>query len=653
MMKYCLNPNCHKPLNPDGIKFCQSCGIKLIPLLRNRYHILQPLGGGGFGRTFLAEDEDKLKEACVVKQLAPQVQGSSALLKATELFQEEARRLQQLGEHPQIPTLYAYFEQDNYLYLVQQLIVGQTLGQELQQQGLFSEDKIWDVLSELLTILKFVHEHQVIHRDIKPENIIRRQGDRKLVLIDFGVAKQLTTNSALHNTGTSIGSYGYAPIEQMKLCRAYPASDLFSLGVTCFHLLTKINPSELWAEEGYGWVTHWQEYLKFPAFASIKLEKVLSKLLQKNTEERYQSVDEVLLDLQQKSQSLPSHRYKPPSVPFANAAPPPVPFATVAPSKIQINRRLIMWFLLALFGLSVVWYLNRYTYTTITGHLGDVNSLAFNSQSLSNNLASGSDDKTVKIWNIQSRKEIRTLSGHSDWVYAVAISPDGKTIVSGSKDKTIKVWNLNTGKEIYTLTGHTDYVNSVAISPDGQTLVSGSYDKTIKVWNLKLGQEIRTITGHSGAVLSVAISQDGKTIVSGSKDKTIKVWNLNTGNEIRTITGHLGDVNDVAISQDGQMLASASDDKTIKVWKLDTGMEIRTITGHLADVNAIAFSPNGEYIASVSDDKTVKVWKLDTGEAIHTFDGHSAEVYAIAFSPDGRTLVSAGKDKTIKIWQLP
>ena len=128
-MSYCLNSGCQKPLNLHGTNFCQSCGTKLVPLLRNRYRVIRPLGSGGFGRTFLAEDEDKLNEPCVVKQLVPQVQGTSALQKATQLFKEEARRLQQLGEHPQIPTLYAYFEQDNYLYLVQQLIRGQTLRQ--------------------------------------------------------------------------------------------------------------------------------------------------------------------------------------------------------------------------------------------------------------------------------------------------------------------------------------------------------------------------------------------------------------------------------------------------------------------------------------------------------------------------------------------
>ncbi len=126
-MHCCLNPSCLNPHNPDGIKFCQSCSNPLV-VLRNHYYPRQLLSNeGGFGRTYLAEDVDKLHEKCVIKQLAPQVQGTSALQKAKELFEQEARQLQELGEHPQIPTLYAYFEQDGYLYLVQQYIEGQPL----------------------------------------------------------------------------------------------------------------------------------------------------------------------------------------------------------------------------------------------------------------------------------------------------------------------------------------------------------------------------------------------------------------------------------------------------------------------------------------------------------------------------------------------
>ncbi|MBW4503576.1 MAG: serine/threonine protein kinase [Scytonema hyalinum WJT4-NPBG1] len=649
-MIYCLNPSCEKPLNSHGIDFCQSCGIQLISQLRNRYRIIQPLGGGGFGRTFLAEDEDKLNEYCVVKQLAPQVKGTNALLKATELFQEEARRLQQLGEHPQIPTLYAYFRHDNYLYLVQQFIEGQTLRQELKQQGVFSQEKIWEVLSELLPILKFIHERQVIHRDIKPENIIRRSPRGDLVLIDFGVAKQLTATS-LEQTGTTIGSFGYAPMEQMKYGSAYPASDLFSLGATCFNLLTGIHPSHLYMEQGYGWVMHWREHVKSPL--SAQLVQVLDKLLQKDIEHRYQSADEVLQDLHQKPQ--------PASIPRDFSLPQPPsrinPRQSVFPStvlqpRIQLKHKLLAGSVILLLGLGGYAYWQSLGHIpTLSGHWGDVNSLAFSREGTT--LASGSDDKSVKLWNLNNRQEIRTLKGHKDIIYSVAISPDGQIVVSGSKDNTIKVWNLNTGQEIRTLKGHSSFINCVAITPDSQKIASGSYDKTIKVWDLNTGQEIRTLEGHTGHILSVVISPDGQKIASASADRTIKVWNLNTGKEIRTLNKHLGDVNALAISPDGQLLVSTSDDRTVTLWNLNTGKEIRTFQGHTADVNAVAFSRNGEKIATGSDDSTVKIWNLSTGQEMHTYTGHSGEVYAVAFSPDGKTLVSGSKDKTIKISQLP
>lgn len=247
---------------------------------------------GGFGRTYLAEDLDKLQGHCVIKQFAPQLQGSKALQKATQMFEQEARRLEHLGEHPQIPTLQAYFEQDFRLYLVQQYIQGQTLA-ELQQYGVYSEQRVGQLLFDLLNILNFVHAQQVIHRDIKPENIMRHQSDGKLMLIDFGIAKQLTAIAA--KPGTMVGTFGYVPSEQMQAGEAYHSSDLYSLGATCFHLLTNIHPWELWKQQGYGWLNNWQQHLSQPV--SQELRQILGQMLQEDRTQRYQSAEAVLVDL--------------------------------------------------------------------------------------------------------------------------------------------------------------------------------------------------------------------------------------------------------------------------------------------------------------------------------------------------------------------
>jgi serine/threonine protein kinase len=225
------------------------------------------LGGGGFGKTYLAEDIDKLNEKCVIKQFAPQTQNTYALNKAKELFAEEARRLKDL-KHPQIPQLQAYFDENDCLYLIQEFIDGENLLIELANKGNFNDRKIRELLLDLLPVLKIVHSQNIIHRDIKPENIMRRQSDGKLFLIDFGASKQL---QGTMRPGTVIGSFGYASLEQMEDRQVYPASDLFSLGASCFHLMSGIHPWNLWKTQGYSWVKEWPN----PDFSQD--EKIIDK----------------------------------------------------------------------------------------------------------------------------------------------------------------------------------------------------------------------------------------------------------------------------------------------------------------------------------------------------------------------------------------
>jgi WD40 repeat protein len=287
---------------------------------------------------------------------------------------------------------------------------------------------------------------------------------------------------------------------------------------------------------------------------------------------------------------------------------------------------------------------------TLQGHQNQVFSVSFSPDGQT--LASGSGDKTIKLWNLATGKEIRTLQGHQNQVSSVSFSPDGQTLASGSVDKTIKIWNLATGKEIRTIQGHQDIVYSMSFSPDGQTLASGSVDKTIKVWNLATGKEIRILQGHQDIVYSMSFSPDGQTLASSSGDKTIKIWNLATGKEIRILQGHQNGVNSMSFSPDGQILASGSGDKTIKIWNLATGKEIRILQGHQNGVNSMSFSPDGQILASGSDDKTIKIWNLATGKETRILQGHQNEVNSMSFSPDGQTLASGSWDKTIKIWNL-
>jgi len=294
-MSYCLNSQCSKPENIPTAKFCHSCGSKL--LLKDRYQAVKQIGQGGFGKTFLAVDEDKpSKPFCVIKQFFPQALEKNNIEKAAELFRREAVGLDELGKHPQIPDLLAYFSQDNQQYLVQEFIEGENLAEELANKGkTFTETQIRSLLNDLLSILIFIHQKGVIHRDIKPENIIRRREteERKsqLVLVDFGAAKSVT-QSTLGKAGTTIGTPGYIPPEQV-FGRATFASDIYSLGVTCIHLLTGLPPNKLYNMMDGSW--SWREHLQ--QSVNEKFADLLDKMLADIVALRYQSAAEILQDL--------------------------------------------------------------------------------------------------------------------------------------------------------------------------------------------------------------------------------------------------------------------------------------------------------------------------------------------------------------------
>ncbi|ELS03186.1 hypothetical protein Xen7305DRAFT_00029060 [Xenococcus sp. PCC 7305] len=290
-MTQCLNPECLQ-INPEEAEYCQDCGAQL--LLADRYRALRILGKGGFGRTFLAVDQSKSSNnSCVIKQFLPDIKSKKGLRKAAELFKREAMRLNELGKHNQIPELLAFFNQESRQYLIQEFIDGEDLLKELQRKGVFSEQQIRELLNDMLAVLGFVHDNHVIHRDIKPENIIRRRADKKLVLVDFGAAKEAESGRDPSVTGTIIGSAAYIPPEQ-AVGKPQFASDLYSLGATCLHLLTNIEPTELFDVAEGEWI--WREYLEDNDI-SYELSRVLDKLVEGATKRRFQTVEEVLQSL--------------------------------------------------------------------------------------------------------------------------------------------------------------------------------------------------------------------------------------------------------------------------------------------------------------------------------------------------------------------
>lgn len=659
-MTYCINPDCPQPQNPDELDSCQTCGTTLIDRLRGRYRILEPLGQGGFGKTFLAADDDRLGTRCVIKQFSPQLKGTKGLEKAIQLFEQEAVRLHELGEHPHIPTLLAYFEQDQRLYLVQQFIEGSTLSQELNKNGPFSEQKIREVLVRLLPLLKFVHDRNVIHRDITPANIIRRNIDGRLVLIDFGIAKVLSEENA-SKPGTKIGTEGYAPIEQLRNGKAYPASDLYSLGATCLYLLTQVRPEELHDPLSGKWL--WRERLaSHGGGISENIGQILDRMLKDLVSERYQTADEVMHDLRM-ALSKPAVGAAPQtSIPSrgrsihlsaiaypATQPPADLPSPLSAPQRVSTPPPPPSLPLSATRHSGIPKPQPRKCFYTLTGHTSWVVSLAISPDRRT--LVSGSLDDRIMLWDLTTGERLGTLTGHKNSINSLAFSPDGRTLISASDDDSIKMWRLPTGEMIRSLQGHLRDVNSIAVSPDGSFFASGSEDRSIGIWRMNTGEMIHSFTGLSGMVKTVAISPNGQILASGGLNNLVKLWNLITGQPVRELAGHQNSITSIVISSDGKHLVSASKDKTIKIWEPNTGQVVQTLTGHSDIINSVAITPDSKTLISGSNDKTVKLWNLNTGDLICTLTDHSHSVNAIAMSSDGQWFASGSSDNTIKVWQ--
>ena len=271
-------------------------------ILNNRYRVLQVLGRGGFGETFLAEDSFlPSKRHCVLKQLRSMSDNPQVYQIIQERFHREAAILEELGRaSEQVPELYAYFEESGQFYLVQEWIAGQTLAEKVRSDGLFTEPHVRQLLDDILPVLGFIHGRGIIHRDIKPDNVILRHANGKPVLIDFGLVKEAMTKMELGNSNIQqqyaqasiVGKYGYAPPEQIRLGQCYPCSDLYALGVCAVVLLTGKRP-ELLMDESLEW--QWQSYVKI----SDNLTNILDKMLADKPKQRYQSAPDVLADLSQ------------------------------------------------------------------------------------------------------------------------------------------------------------------------------------------------------------------------------------------------------------------------------------------------------------------------------------------------------------------
>jgi WD40 repeat protein len=306
-------------------------------------------------------------------------------------------------------------------------------------------------------------------------------------------------------------------------------------------------------------------------------------------------------------------------------------------------------------------------------------------------LATSAEDRTARVWDAASGRELLLLGGHDDGVLGVNWAPDGTRIVTCSRDRTVRVWDALRGATVAVLhtearprgvvwspdcrsvsvpmengatwiwdvgderprlelRGHDDWVRDVAWSPDGRRVATVSRDRTVRVWDAVAGAELAIMRGHRDSVQRVAWSPDGRRLATAGGDRTARLWDPDLGVEGSVLEGHEDAVRSVAWSPDGSRLLTASDDRTVRIWDTARGVSLVVLRGHESAVRMAAWSPSGTGLATVSEDRTARLWELDDHGDPLVLRGHLSTVQAVAWSPEGRRLATASRDRTARVW---
>ena len=277
------------------------------------------------------------------------------------------------------------------------------------------------------------------------------------------------------------------------------------------------------------------------------------------------------------------------------------------------------------------------------------NQIAFTADGRRAAVASG--DRSVRLYDVEGRRDIKRFVGHTASVWAVAFSADGKTLLSGGMDGTARVWDVATGLEKRKFAGHDSLVTAVALTPDGRWAVSGGFDGVVALWKVGSGDEIRRWEGVAKYVTAVAIDPTGKTALIAA-DRSLYLWDLYTGEVVRTFAGHTATVTSVAFSDDGATAVSGGDDKTVRVWDVATGKSRATLAGHDGAVRAVALTPNGRWALSASADRTVRLWDVTAKREAGAFRKHPGPVVAAVFLSNGTQTLSGDRDLAMLPWKI-
>lgn len=669
-----------------------------------RYRIIEPLGEGGMAEVYLAFD-GRLECNVAIKFIRINRLSSDANSISLKRFEREAKAVASLS-HPNIIKVMDYGEYEETPYLVMEHVTGGSLKKRMGKP--MPCDEAVKIITPIARALAYAHNHNIIHRDVKPSNILINEFDEPL-LIDFGIAKLIdnTDGQTLTSVGMGMGTPEYMAPEQW-IGKFSPAVDVYSLGAILYELITgrkpftASTPAELLLKT-------MNDPLPRPGLfvrnLPEKIEAILLKSLAKKPEDRFQSMDEMALALEEFTQDP----YTPARLPFENSSTSQdsetVDFQV---TNKKASRKTMIWIglgSLLVIGMGAI-FLPKVLHakatplpvtatslvaatslatdaatpepaitnsptetmapipTQITSAVisidnvqslemeklvskGPVTKIAFSPDGDTIAMAVGGD---VTLFDGFTLEELRTIKNATS-IMDITFSVDGNMIAASFDNQTIKLWNTADGSLEQTLLSQSTAIYSLDFSPDGNTLASASSVGSIDIWNISDGAIIQTLPDRANSYPIIQYSPDGTLLASGSSDGLLRVFRVSDGALLNTVSGDSNNLNGIAFSPDGQYIASSGTTFT-RLWFADDGRLVITLDSQPKTMGAVAFSPDGKILAAGASDGMIHLWSVDDYSLLTTLSGHTSDINTLAFSPQGNLFLSGSADGTMRVWTV-
>ncbi|TWU39013.1 Serine/threonine-protein kinase PknB [Novipirellula aureliae] len=618
----------------------------------HHFQIARVIGRGGMGIVLDAFDTH-LHRSVAIKVLNPQYQANDI---AKQRFCREGRAAAAISHEHVVPMYQvAKAQEGEVAYLVMQLIEGDTLESRMRDGQPLPPNDVARIGMQVAAGLSAAHKREMVHRDIKPANIMIEAETDRVKLTDFGLARA-TDDVKLTKTGMVTGTPLYMSPEQTLGESADERSDLFSLGAVMYEMATGVAPFQ--APSALGVMQNIMNTIPDPphkvnAGITRPLSDLIMSLLAKKPDDRPESAPAVATAL-----ASIVNGYGPIS-PLQVPAVAAREVKKLSGSYRRLERRWVMaaWFAGAFGVLSLV----VASILMLRSDAGD----DFPSVVLPDNpgvvwssdfapdgkqLAAAIEDGSVRIWDIDNQKLLKSFNAHRGIVWMVAYHPTRPLLMTSGDDETVRIWdskNFELVKEWKAMNS----VRTAVFSPNGSRIVAGDREGTIHVYDIDSGEEVAS-KNHPGSILGVDYSSDGKLIASVGSDKVVRIFDAETLVERNAMSGHDGPIYGVRFAPKGSLIASVGWNANVRVWNTDTGKEVSNLKGSEGDIWGVSFCGEGTHLVTGEQGGAARVWDLESGKPITTLRGHSSAVHNVSLDRVAHRIATSSRDGTIRVWDM-